>query len=99
MKNNQKNNPSKRHHKDNKIPEKKTIFLYLQENIATASMISEATGISQKNITRHKRSLEKAGKLWEIEEKRCLITGCKAWYLSTNPNIVPNNNQLDLFGY
>lgn len=75
----------------------KTIFQYLQEHIATASMVSAATGIPQKNITRYKRDLEKAGRLWEIEKKQCKQTGFKAWYLTTNPENAPFNNQLTLF--
>ena len=63
----------------------KIIFQYLQNNIATASMISKETGIPQKNICRYKRYLEKAGKLWEVEKKKCKETGVKAWYLTTNP--------------
>jgi hypothetical protein len=75
----------------------KTIFQYLQEHIATASMVSAATGIPQKNICRYKRDLEKAGRLWEIEKKLCKKTGFKAWYLTTNPEQAPFNNQLNLF--
>lgn len=75
----------------------KTIFQYLQENIATASMISDKTGIPQKNICRFKRDLEKAGLLFEVEKKLCLKTGFKAWYLTTNPDLAPLNNQLKLF--
>ena len=75
----------------------KTIFQYLQEHIATASMISAATGIPQKNICRYKRKLEIAGQLWEVEKKRCKHTGYKAWYLTTNPEQAPFNNQLNLF--
>lgn len=66
--------------------ELQTIFAYLQTHIATASMVSTATGIAQKNITRYKRDLEKAGKLWEIEKKACKVTGFKAMYLTTNPD-------------
>jgi len=65
--------------------QEKTIFQYLQTRIATAAMISEATGIPHKNICRYKRDLEKAGKLWEVEKKICEQTGFKAWYLTTNP--------------
>ena len=37
--------------KDNKFKtELKTIFEYLKENVCTASMLSEATGVKQKNI-------------------------------------------------
>jgi hypothetical protein len=76
-----------------------TIFLYLQENIATASMVSDLTGVPQKNLTRYKRDLEKAGRLWEIEKKHCKKTGFKAWYLTTNPNYAPKQSftQLNLF--
>ena len=35
-----------------------TIFQYLQEHDATASMVSDATGVPQKNICRYKRDLE-----------------------------------------
>ena len=77
----------------------KTIFHYLKENIATASMVSDATGIPQKNITRFKRDLEEQGKLFEIEKKNCEKTGFKAWYLSTNSDLFPSNNQLNLFDY
>ena len=75
----------------------KTIFQYLQENIATASMVSDKTGIPQKNICRFKRDLEKAGVLFEVEKKLCLKTGFKAWYLTTNPDLAPLNSQLKLF--
>lgn len=82
-----------------RVSQLKTIFLHLQENIATASMVSEATGIPQKNITRYKRDLEKVGRLWEIEKKHCKKTGFKAWYLTTNPENAPINNQLNLFDH
>jgi hypothetical protein len=52
-------------------------------------MVSFATGIPQKNITRYKRDLEKAGKLFEVEKKLCKQTGFRAWYLTTNPDLFP----------
>ncbi|WP_209399822.1 hypothetical protein [Pseudozobellia sp. WGM2] len=94
------NNPfHKRQGKDKDFKNQlKTIFQYLQEHVATASMVSAATGIPQKNICRYKRDLEKAGRLWEIEKKHCKQTGFKAWYLTTNPEQSPGSNQLNLFG-
>ncbi len=76
-----------------------TIFQYLQQHIATASMVADATGIYQKNICRYKRDLEKAGRLWETEKKLCKKTGFKAWYLTTNPDSAPKHllTQLNLF--
>lgn len=72
---------------------------YLKTHIATASMVAEATGIYQKNICRFKRSLQKAGLLWEVKKKTCEITGFKAWYLTTDPTKAPQNpfTQLTLF--
>lgn len=76
-----------------------TIFQYLQVEVATASMVSEATGIYQKNICRYKRDLEKAGLLFEVEKRTCKTTGFKAWYLTTDPAKAPKNSpsQLKLF--
>ena len=74
--------------KDNDFKnQQKTIFQYLKENVATASMVSDATGIPQKNITRFKRDLELSGLLFEIEKKKCKKTGFKAWYLTTNKEL------------
>ena len=75
----------------------KAIFQYLEQHTATASMVSAATRIPQKNICRYKRDLEKAGRLWETEKKLCEQTGFKAWYLTTNPENATINNQLNLF--
>ena len=65
----------------------KTIFSYLHENIATASMVANATGIPQKCITRYKRVLEKRNLIFELEKKTCKHTGFKAWYLTTNKEV------------
>ena len=77
--------------------QKQTIFQYLKDHIATASMVSDSTGIPQKNITRFKRDLEIAGRLWETEKRICKHTGFRAWYLTTNPNNAPFDNQLKMF--
>lgn len=77
--------------------QKKTIFEYLKQNVATASMVTEATEIPQKCITRYKRDLEKAGLLSELFKTTCKQTGFKAWYLTTNPDLFPSSNQLNLF--
>ena len=73
--------------------QKKVVFEFLKVHTATASMITEATGIPQKNICRFKRDLEKVGLLAETERKLCKVTSFKAWYLTTNPDLFPINNQ------
>jgi hypothetical protein len=95
------NTPTPKHKRQskfkNKLTQLQTIFQYLTNHIATASMVSVATGVPQKNICRYKRDLEKNGLIWEIEKKLCKHTSFKAWYLTTNPNNAPSNNQLTLF--
>jgi len=66
-----------------------TIFSYLQDHIATGSMISNETGVPRRSICRYKRELEQAGLLWETDKTKCEITGYKAWYLTTDPSQVP----------
>lgn len=73
------------------------VFVYLQQHIATASMVTAATGIPQKNICRYKRALEKAGWLVAFKKEPCKITGRPAWYLTTNKKEVTSSWQLKLF--
>lgn len=77
--------------------QKKTIFEYLKTHTATASMVTEATGIPQKCICRYKRDLEKQNLLYEVVKKHCNLTGFRAWYLTTNPELFPKSNQLTMF--
>ncbi len=95
---NHNNNPRKRQSKgSNHATQLKTIFYYLQYNVATATMVYKATGVPQKCITRYKRDLEKLGLLAEVKRQRCKITNCWAWYITTNQNLFPKSNQLNLF--
>jgi hypothetical protein len=74
------------------------VYNYLKKHLATASMVAAVTGIEQKNICRYKRTLEKAGQLWQVKEALCKKTGHKAWYLTTDPDLAPDlPNQLILF--
>lgn len=78
------------------IAQEKIIFQYLRENVATTSMISEATGIPRPNICRLKRNIEQSGLLSEVRKGICTVTGHKAFFLTTNPDLFPNK-QLKLF--
>jgi len=74
-----------------------TILEYLQNTVATASMVADATGVPQKNICRYKRDLEQAGKLVEVKKGVCKLTGFRAWYITTDPAQFPQPSQLSLF--
>ena len=98
MKNESKNSHQKTETQDKKkLTQKQTIFQYLQDHVATASMVAAVTGVPQKCICRYKRDLEKIGRLWEIEKKLCKLTGFRAWYLSADPDKAPDQSQLNLF--
>lgn len=81
------------------INETSVFYEYLMEHTATCSMVSEATGIKQKNLCRYKVELQRANLLWEIDFKPCLITGFMAQWLTTNPDLIPtiDKRQLSLF--
>lgn len=75
----------------------KTIFHFLRNNVATAAMVEEATGVHHKNICRFKRDLEKTGCLWEVFKGYCQRTGYRAWYLTCDPKKAPKSDQIKLF--
>ena len=81
------------------LSEEQIFFDYLQDHVASCTMVHKATGLDQKNCTRYKRNLEESKLLWELYEKRCNITGRKVAWLTTNPELVPNifDSQLNLF--
>ena len=72
-------------------------FNYLKHNVASNSMVTVATGIAQKCLTRYKRFFEKQNLLCQVYKKRCEITGRIVWYLTTNPELFRKSNQLELF--
>lgn len=76
-----------------------TIFRFLQNHVATASMVSAATFVSHKCLTRYKRDLEQKNMLWEVEKNPCEKTGYKAWWLTCDPEKAPKKNpQYKLWG-
>ena len=81
------------------LSEEQIFFDYLQDHVASCTMVCAETGILQKNACRHKRQLEESNLLWKLYEKRCSITKRKVAWLTTNPELVPNifDSQLSLF--
>lgn len=79
-----------------RINQKTKYFDYLKTTIATNSMVSDATGIAQKNLTRFKREFEDAGVLFEMYKAICKKTKHRATYLTTNPDLFPKSNQLKM---
>lgn len=84
--------PSQHGKSTNSKTQTQTIFHYLKQHTATATMVTEATGIPQKCICRYERDLEERGLLFEVERKFCKLTGFRAWYLTTNPELFPKSN-------
>jgi hypothetical protein len=68
-------------------------YEYLQKNTATNSMVEQAIGIKQKNLTRYKVTLEDQGSLVVVYRGFCKVTGFPADYLSTNNEIIKKVNE------
>ena len=78
--------------------QEKIVFDYLLTHVASASMVTDATGVPQKCVTRYKRKLERMGLLKQIKRDRCKITGRMVWYLTTNKDLFSKRTlQLTMF--
>lgn len=66
----------------------KAVREYLTTNTATATMTAQALDIYRPNLSRIKRKLEKKGLLKEVRIGICKVTGFRAAYLSTDPNLL-----------
>lgn len=75
----------------------KRIELYFNDNIATRYMAAIDTGISIQNICRYVDMLRDSNLIAVVKNDYCQISGCKAEYLTTNPELFPNDNQLTIW--
>ena len=66
-----------------------TIFQYLQENVATASMVSIETGILRANICRYVAEWEKENLICIVRKGICPISKHRAGFYTTNPELFP----------
>lgn len=80
-----------------KVNELQEVYYYLQRNIATATQTAIALKIHRPNLCRYKRTLEKLNLLAVANKGHCPITKHKAAFLTTNPELFPKSNQLQLF--
>jgi hypothetical protein len=77
--------------------QEKMVYDYLLFNVVSATMVTHATGVVQKNVTRFKRKFEALGLLAEVKNSKCKITGRVVAYITTNPALFPKQTQLTLF--
>jgi DNA-binding transcriptional regulator LsrR (DeoR family) len=75
----------------------KTVAEYWKENTASRYMVAKATGIPLQNICRYVEMLKGSNSIAIIRKDYCTITGELVEYLSTDKNIFPFDNQLELF--
>lgn len=79
-----------------KIKELKAVYEYLNVNTATATQVASDLQIHRPNLCRYKRQLEKLDLLSEVRKGYCPVTKHKAAFLTTNPDLFPKSNQLQL---
>ncbi len=53
----------------------------------TRMQVSRATGIERASVCRRVAILRKVGKIWSCGKRLDPLTGCRAEYLTTNPNV------------
>lgn len=79
-----------------KDKELKAVWEYLQDKVATQTQVAVALNIYRPNLCRRKRTLEKIGELAVVKKGICPITKHKAGFITTNPDLFPNDPQLKL---
>lgn len=86
--------------KDSKyLSQYKRFCEFLRENTTSRSMAAEYNDIPLQNVCRYVGKLRKADGIAVIRKDRCAITKRLVQFISTNPALFPQSNQLNLFDY
>ncbi|MBT6685759.1 MAG: hypothetical protein HOB05_05460 [Bacteroidetes bacterium] len=85
--------------KDNRLQAQlQVVFDTLYRKPATMLMVSVETGIMRANICRYIDTLRKQNNIYLIRKGICPISKySKVGFYTTNPELIPANNQLKLF--
>ena len=75
----------------------KTVFTSLSEQPKTMLMVSIETGILRSNICRYVAVWRELNKIAVFKNTTCTISKRKADYLTTDPNLFKESNQLEMF--
>lgn len=73
-------------HKDNEL---KAVYELLRKQSLTATQVAVMLNIYRPNLSRRKRTLEKADKLRQIKKVICPVTKHPAWQLTCDPDLFP----------
>lgn len=79
------------------INQLKRTELYFRDFAATRYMAAVDTGISIQNICRYVDVLRDSKKIAVVKIDHCQISGFKAEYLTTNPELFPADNQYKIW--
>jgi hypothetical protein len=92
------NSPLNEQNKDSKyIAQLKVVSDYLKENTASRFMVSVDTGIPLQNVCRHVDKLFKSNSIAVIGKDICRVSGRFVTFLTTNKELFPKSEQLNLF--
>lgn len=80
-----------------KYNELKAVYEYLQNNIASATIVATALNIYRPNLSLRKRKLEISGLLVVVTKGYCKLTKRWVQFFTTNPAWMSINSQLKLF--
>ena len=94
MENNQMNNPNKR---QGKVSELKAVYKAFFEKPRTMKEVTIVTGIVRESICWYCKELRESSRLFFLRKRRCTITKELVNEYTTNPDLVEDDNQLDLF--
>lgn len=89
---------SNKHSKEPKFEaQMETVFKAFYEQPKTMLMVSVETGVLRANLCRYVATWRKSNRIGIVKADCCKITQHVANYLTTNSNLIPKTNQLQLF--
>lgn len=72
---------------------------FLKEKTTSRNMAAVYNDIPLQNVCRYVGMLRKADGIAVVKKDRCAITKREVEFLTTNPALFPQSNQLNLFGH
>ena len=75
----------------------KRFYECLKQRPKTTKMAAVELGIQRANLTRYVAQFEKLNIITVVEKKKCKITKHKAKYYSTDPALIPEPGQSEMF--
>lgn len=90
--------PNSKQNKDKRIKELNLVYDAFFNKPLTMKEVDKLTGVMRESICWYCKALRESNRLYKVRKRRCTVTKYNdVWEWTTNPDLKPENNQLELF--